>query len=114
MPNNHTQILEIHCKTKEQTKEITKFLQGKNGDIDFNSIVQCKCYACWEGQINLPKECQEDIIKMWKNCVNEEKQWCNYLFKDGSIIGLNERLLSSYVEFIANKRMKALKESKWF
>ena len=56
----------------------------------------------------LIKECEDEVIKMWKNCVNEEKQWCNFLFKDGSIIGLNERLLSSYVEYIANKRMKAL------
>ena len=28
--------------------------------------------------------------------------------KDGSIIGLNERLLGSYVEYIANRRLKAL------
>ena len=56
----------------------------------------------------LIKECHDDVLKMWKKCVDEEKQWCNYLFKDGSIIGLNERLLSSYVEYIANKRMKAL------
>ena len=56
----------------------------------------------------LIKECQEDVIKMWKNCVNEEKEWTKYLFKDGSIIGLNERLLSSYVEYIANRRLKAL------
>ena len=56
----------------------------------------------------LIKECEDEVIKMWKNCVNEEKQWCNFLFKDGSIIGLNERLLSAYVEWIANKRLKAI------
>ena len=56
----------------------------------------------------LIKECQDDVIKMWKKCVDEEKEWCNYLFKDGSIIGLNERLLSTYVEWIANKRLRAL------
>ena len=56
----------------------------------------------------LIKECHDDVIKMWKKCVEEEKEWCNYLFKDGSIIGLNERLLSTYVEWIANKRLRAL------
>ena len=45
---------------------------------------------------------------MWKTCVEEEKAWAHHLMKDGSIIGLNERLLGSYVEFIANKRLKAL------
>ena len=45
---------------------------------------------------------------MWKKCVDEEKEWAKYLFKDGSIIGLNERLLASYVEYIANRRLKAL------
>ena len=54
------------------------------------------------------KECHNDVIKMFKNVVEEEKEWCNYLFKDGSIIGLNERLLSRYVEWIANKRLRAL------
>ncbi len=56
----------------------------------------------------LIKECHDDVIKMFKNVVEEEKEWCNYLFKDGSIIGLNERLLSRYVEWIANKRLRAL------
>ena len=45
---------------------------------------------------------------MWKACVEEEMAWAKYLMKDGSIIGLNERLLGSYVEYIANRRLKAL------
>jgi ribonucleoside-diphosphate reductase beta chain len=45
---------------------------------------------------------------MWKACVNEEKAWAKHLMKDGSIIGLNERLLGDYVEYIANRRLKAL------
>ena len=38
----------------------------------------------------------------------EEKAWADYLFKDGAIIGLNEELLYHYVEYIANRRLKAL------
>ena len=34
--------------------------------------------------------------------------WADYLFKNGSMIGLNERLLHNYVEWIANRRMKAI------
>ena len=53
-------------------------------------------------------ECEDEVLDMWRTCVDEEKAWANYLFKDGAIIGLNEELLHHYVEFIANKRLKAL------
>ena len=56
----------------------------------------------------IAKECEEEVYEMWRTCVNEEKAWANYLFKDGSIIGLNETLLHQYVEYIANRRLKAL------
>ncbi len=45
---------------------------------------------------------------MFETCVNEEKAWAKYLFKDGSMIGLSEKLLANYVEWIANRRMKAI------
>ena len=56
----------------------------------------------------IAKECESEVIKMYKKCVDEEKAWTKYLFKDGSIIGLNEKLLSNYVEWIANKRLKSI------
>jgi len=51
---------------------------------------------------------QEHSRKMFENCVNEEKAWAKYLFKDGSLIGLSEQLLYKYVEWICNRRMKAI------
>ena len=54
------------------------------------------------------KGTEKEVIQMFKNTVNEEKEWAKYLFKDGSIIGLNEKLLGNYVEWIANKRLRAL------
>ncbi len=52
---------------------------------------------------------EEDwTYEMFDRCVNEEKKWADYLFKDGSMIGLNDKLLQSYVEWIANKRLKAV------
>src|SRR5210317_1428144 len=54
------------------------------------------------------KGTEKTVIQMFKDCVDEEKAWAKYLFRDGSIIGLNERLLGSYVEWIANKRLRAL------
>jgi ribonucleoside-diphosphate reductase beta chain len=53
-------------------------------------------------------ECQAEAVKMFEDAVNQEKAWAQYLFKDGSMIGLNYQLLSDYVEWIANKRMTAV------
>ena len=54
------------------------------------------------------EEEEEWTYKMFDKCVNEEKKWADYLFKDGSMIGLNDKLLQQYVEWIANKRLKAI------
>ena len=52
---------------------------------------------------------ERDIVTdMFKKTVDEEKAWANYLFRDGSMIGLNDKLLHQYVEWIANKRMRAI------
>ena len=56
----------------------------------------------------IAKEEEEWVISAFDNCVNEEKRWAEYLFKDGSMIGLNDKLLWSYVEWIANRRMKSI------
>jgi ribonucleoside-diphosphate reductase beta chain len=51
---------------------------------------------------------RETVKQMFIDAVNQEKEWANYLFSNGSMIGLNERLLSQYVEWVANRRMKAI------
>ena len=51
---------------------------------------------------------RDNTIRMFKKTVDEEKQWAKYLFKNGSMIGLNDKLLGQYVEWIANRRMKAI------
>ncbi len=58
--------------------------------------------------IEIAQEEKENVIEMFKKAVDEEKEWANYLFKDGSMIGLNEKLLCQYVEWVANRRMKAI------
>lgn len=56
----------------------------------------------------IAKEEEGWFYEMFDRAVNEEKRWAEYLFKDGSMIGLNETLLQRYVEWIANRRMKAI------
>ena len=54
------------------------------------------------------KEEEQWTYSMFDRCVNEEKLWAEYLFQGGSMIGLNDKLLYQYVEWIANKRMKSI------
>ena len=53
----------------------------------------------------IAKETEEECIKMFTDAVDQEKAWADYLFKDGSMLGLNKELLSQYIEHIAMKRM---------
>ena len=62
----------------------------------------------YEEMQKIAKEEKPVIVEMFKKTVEEEKAWANYLFKEGSMIGLNEKLLQNYVEWIANRRMKAI------
>ena len=58
--------------------------------------------------VEIAKEEEEWVYAMFDRAVNEEKKWADYLFKNGSMIGLNDTLLQKYVEWIANRRMKAI------
>ena len=54
-------------------------------------------------------ETEQECIQMFVDAVDQEKAWAEYLFKDGSMIGLNTELLSQYIEFIATRRMTNVK-----
>ena len=53
-------------------------------------------------------ECEAEVIQMFKDAANQEKDWAEYLFRDGSMIGLNAQILKQYLEYITNIRMSAL------
>lgn len=56
----------------------------------------------------IAKECEDDCFALFKLAAEQEKEWAEYLFKDGSMIGLNKDILSQYVEYITNLRMQAV------
>jgi ribonucleoside-diphosphate reductase beta chain len=56
----------------------------------------------------IKEETRSDMVAMFESAVAQEKAWAKYLFKDGSMIGLNEQLLAEYVDWIAHKRMTAI------
>ena len=89
-------IISLIARDESQHLVLTQNIINKWRDGDDADIVK------------IAKEEEQWTIEQFKRTVDEEKKWAEYLFKDGSIIGLNEKLLSSYVEFIANRRMRAI------
>ncbi|CAH0540221.1 class Ia ribonucleoside-diphosphate reductase subunit beta [Vibrio marisflavi] len=67
----------------------------RNGQDDFSFI-------------QIAEECKEECFELFKEAAEQEKEWAGYLFKDGSMIGLNEDILCQYVEYITNVRMQAV------
>jgi len=53
-------------------------------------------------------ELQNECFELFKKAAEQEKEWAEYLFKDGSMIGLNKDILCQYVEYITNARMLAV------
>lgn len=56
----------------------------------------------------IAEECQEEVRNIFIEAAEQEKEWATYLFKDGSMIGLNAQILGQYVEYITNVRMQAV------
>jgi ribonucleoside-diphosphate reductase beta chain len=56
----------------------------------------------------IAKECEPEVIQMFKDATQQEKDWADYLFRDGSMIGLNAEILKDYLEYITNVRMSSL------
>jgi ribonucleoside-diphosphate reductase beta chain len=58
--------------------------------------------------VSIREETMPELVQMYESAMKQEKDWAAYLFKDGSMIGLNQQLLSDYVDWIGHKRMTAV------
>ncbi len=56
----------------------------------------------------IAEECEDEVTQMFIDATEQEKDWADYLFKDGSMIGLNANILKQYLEHITYVRMDAL------
>lgn len=56
----------------------------------------------------IAEDCQAECVEIFRTAAEQEKDWASYLFKDGSMIGLNKDILCQYVEYITNLRMEAV------
>lgn len=67
-----------------------------------------------EGFSEIAKECEQEAIEIYRLASIDEIEWADYLFEEGSIIGLNSDILKKYMMFLTNQRMKAVGFSKLF
>jgi len=89
-------IIGLIARDESQHMTITQNIMNKWRDGDDPEMVE------------IAKQEEENVYQMFRDCVEEEKSWAEYLFKDGSIIGLNDKLLQKYVEWTANRRLKSI------
>ena len=75
------------------TQHIQQIMARGKDDPDFAQIAE---------------ECRGDMVEIFREAAEQEKEWAEYLFKDGSMIGLNKDILCQYVEYITNQRIGAL------
>ena len=54
------------------------------------------------------KDCEKEVYELYEEAVKTEKDWAEFLFKEGSIIGLSTTVLGNYIEFICNRRLRAI------
>lgn len=57
--------------------------------------------------IDIAKECEQEAIDIFMEVNRQEKEWAEYLFKDGSLPGLNVDLLNSFVDYLTVGRMRS-------
>ncbi|MRI32087.1 ribonucleotide-diphosphate reductase subunit beta [Endozoicomonas sp. OPT23] len=58
--------------------------------------------------VEIAHELKDEARQIFIDAAEQEKGWADYLFQDGSMIGLNKDILCQYVEYITNQRMTTL------
>ena len=98
-------------KLMEGSAKIISFIARDEAQHLATSQHILKCYKNHENDKimnKVMKDCEQEVYEMYEDAVKQEKEWAEFLFKDGSMIGLSVPLLNKYVEYIANKRMRMI------
>jgi ribonucleoside-diphosphate reductase beta chain len=56
--------------------------------------------------IAIEQECQNEVYAMYMDVIREEKEWAEFLFKLGPVIGLNATILKDFVDYTAFTKLK--------
>lgn len=61
-----------------------------------------------EGFLGTIKQCEDRVLGMYEHAANEEMEWAEYLFQNGSLLGLTNVVLCDYIKYLTNKRLSAI------
>lgn len=95
----------------EKSAKIVKMIcRDENVHLAVTSLMLKKFADGSEGPMmqQIAAEMEDEVYDMYRDAVDQEKEWADYLFQYGSIVGLNATILKDYVEFVANKRLKGI------
>jgi ribonucleoside-diphosphate reductase beta chain len=96
-------------KMEGNAKIISLIARDENLHMGFTSFLLKTLKEEWgEGFQKVVEECEPLVIQMYRDAAQEEMEWAEYLFKDGSMIGLNAEILIQYMKYLTNNRMKLI------
>jgi ribonucleoside-diphosphate reductase beta chain len=96
-------------KMEGNAKIISLIARDENLHMGFTTyLMKLLAEVPEEGFQKVAKDCEELVYKMYEDASNEELDWIDYIFKDGSMIGLNKEILTLYMKHLTNQRLKAL------
>lgn len=75
------------------TQHIINLIKSGEDDIEISQIAH---------------DCRKECLDLFILAAQQEKEWAEYLFKDGSMLGLNKKILFQYIEYITNIRIKSI------
>ena len=96
-------------KKMEGNAKIIKFIaRDENTHLAGTTTILKKMLLEDKDMQKIAKEMEPRATELFVKVIEQEKEWAEYLFANGSMIGLNETILKEYVEWIGSKRMRAI------
>jgi ribonucleoside-diphosphate reductase beta chain len=96
-------------KMEGNAKIISSINRDENLHLGFTQFVLNKLATeKSEGFLEVVEECKPLVIQMFKDAANEEIEWADYLFENGSLLGLNSQILTEYMKWLTNSRMRSI------
>jgi ribonucleoside-diphosphate reductase beta chain len=96
-------------KMEGNAKVISLINKDENLHLGFTQkILRDMSTVHGEGFTEIAAELKDKVVEMFRLAAQEEMEWADYLFKDGSMLGLNSDILKRYMMYLTNTRMKAI------